>query len=252
MREMNTDNPLISIITVVYNGSKTLEQTIQSVCNQTYKSIEYIIIDGGSTDGTLDIINQYKDNINFWLTEPDKGLYDAMNKGISYAKGEIIGLINSDDWYEANAVELVVQAYQKDISKKIFHADKRCILPNGASFVRKANTNDFLFKYHGMILNHPTMFIHKDVYQKRKYNINLKSLSDYQFVLSAFIENKNSFCYIPQVTTNYRLGGISGHLPLSKSIQENFIARRNAGMNIFECSFAVMIRIALEIYRKFK
>lgn len=249
---MNKDNPLVSIITVVYNGSKTLEQTIQSVSSQSYKNIEYIIIDGGSTDGTLDIIKNYKNSVNFWITEPDKGLYDAMNKGILYANGEIIGLINSDDWYETNAVELVVEAYRNDDSKKIFHADKRCVLPNGVSFVRKANRNNFLFKYHGMILNHPTMFIHKEIYQNRKYNINLKSLSDYQFVLSAFIQDKNSFHYIPEIITNYRLGGISGHLPLTQSIKENFIARRNAGMNILECSFAVMIRIAMEIYRKIK
>lgn len=249
---MNSEKPLISIITVVFNGAKTLEQTIQSVINQSYKNIEYILIDGGSTDGTLDIIKSYQSKISFWLSEPDKGLYDAMNKGISFAKGEIIGLINSDDWYESNAVELVVQSFQKDTSKRVFHADKRCVLPSGDSFVRKANTNDFLFKYHGMILNHPTMFIHKDIYKKRKYNTNLRSLSDYQFVLSSYLEDKGSFCYIPEVITNYRLGGISGHLTLFTSIKENFIARRKAGMNSIECSFAVLLRIGMEIFRKLR
>ncbi len=112
--------PLVSIITVVYNGAKTLEQTILSVLNQTYKNIEYIIIDGESTDGTLDIIEMYRDKISTCISEPDEGLYDAMNKGVSIANGELIGIINSDDWFEKNAVELVVSSYVNNLNKKVF------------------------------------------------------------------------------------------------------------------------------------
>ena len=100
--------PLISIITVSYNAVKTIEDTILSVINQTYPNIEYIIIDGGSTDGTLDIIKKYQDKITYWVSEPDKGIYDAMNKGIAKANGELIGIINADDWYELDAVQNVV------------------------------------------------------------------------------------------------------------------------------------------------
>ena len=96
---MNSTNiPLITIITVSYNAVKTIEDTIVSVLGQTYNNIEYIIIDGGSTDGTLDIIKKYQDKITYWVSEPDKGIYDAMNKGIAKANGELIGIINSDDW----------------------------------------------------------------------------------------------------------------------------------------------------------
>lgn len=118
--EENNKAPLISIITVVYNGEKYLEQTIQSVINQTYKNIEYIVIDGGSTDGTLDIIKKYEEHISYWVSESDKGLYDAMNKGIGVAKGELIGMINSDDWYELEAVEIMAEAYKNNPTKVYF------------------------------------------------------------------------------------------------------------------------------------
>src|SRR5512133_3088942 len=95
---LNSDvdyRPLISIITVVYNGIKTIEQTIQSVINQPYPNKEYIIIDGGSTDGTVEVIRKYKSDLAYWISERDNGIYDAMNKGIALAKGELIGILNA-------------------------------------------------------------------------------------------------------------------------------------------------------------
>ena len=103
-------HPLVSIITVVLNGESHLEHTINSVLCQTYENLEYIIIDGGSSDGTQDIIRKYQDKIDYWISESDDGIYDAMNKGILQAKGELIGILNSDDWYELETVELMVNA----------------------------------------------------------------------------------------------------------------------------------------------
>lgn len=100
---------MISVITVSYNAVSTIEQTILSVINQTYSNIEYIIIDGGSTDGTIDIIRRYEDKIAYWVSEPDRGIYDAMNKGASKANGEYIAFLNSDDWYELDAVSIIAQ-----------------------------------------------------------------------------------------------------------------------------------------------
>lgn len=244
--------PLVSVITVVYNGEKYLQQTIDSVRNQTYKNVEYIIIDGGSTDNTLDIIKKNVDVISKWISEPDKGLYDAMNKGVKMSSGVLIGIVNSDDWYENDALELNVKEYLTHPDKKIFHGDKRCIDPNSENFIRKAKNKDFLIKYHGMVLNHPTMFIRKDFYKENIYNINLKSLSDYQLVLTAYVEDKKCFHYIPEVISNYRLGGISAKVPLYLSIKENFIARKNAGLNIFECLFGVFFRLVSELYKLFR
>ena len=247
------DNPLISIITVVFNGSKTLKQTIDSVLSQNYKNIEYIVIDGGSTDGTLDIIKKYERHINYWISEPDKGLYDAMNKGISKANGEIIGMINSDDWYEDNAVELIVDAFQKHPEKKIFHGDRYDVLKNGSKSVRKFDSSEWKFIYHGMIYNHPSMFVHKDIYKVNRYNIKLKALSDYQFVLKMYLENKNLIIYIEQCYVNYRLDGISSQLPLKVKLYEGFVSRHEAGLMLTKNIMSFIFRFfATIIFRIFK
>ena len=101
--------PLFSIITVVYNNEKYLEETIKSVVNQKFQNFEYIIIDGGSSDKTLDIIKRYDSQIDYWISEKDKGIYDAFNKGMSLAKGDFIGIVNSDDTYFDNALEIIAK-----------------------------------------------------------------------------------------------------------------------------------------------
>lgn len=240
------NQPLISIITVVYNGEQTLQQTMNSVFNQTYKSIEYIIIDGGSNDGTIELIKANEKHIDYWISEPDEGLYDAMNKGISKANGELIGMINSDDWYELDAIEIVVSEYLKDTSKRIFHANRFDVYPNGEKKVFAFNPSIIKFKYFAMTYNHPTMFVSSKVYKDYKYNIYLKVFSDYQFTLTSFLKNKDQFVYINKTIVNFRLGGASGQTPLLKVLNEGFRARRNAGMNVFESTIAIGCKIGLE------
>jgi len=249
---ISNETPLISVITVVYNGEKYLEQTIKSVINQTYKSIEYIIIDGGSTDKTLDIIKKYEKHIAYWVSEPDKGLYDAMNKGIGVAKGELIGMINSDDWYEPNAVELIVNAYKNNPNKTIFHADRYDVDESGNRKIKKFHPSNFKFKYYGMTYNHPSMFITKDEYKKHLYNTELRALSDYQFVLEAFLRNRDTFLYIDKAIVNYRLDGISGQMALSDLLKEGYLARKNAGMVVYENYFSVIVRILVSTFNKLK
>lgn len=238
--------PLISIVTVVYNGEKHLQQTIDSVANQTYKNIEYIIIDGGSTDDTVNIIKSNEAHIDFWVSEPDKGLYDAMNKGIGKAKGELLGMINSDDWYELNAVELVVTTYLENPEKRIFHADRFDVYPDGEKKIYAFNPSVFKFKYFSMTYNHPSMFVSKKLYEEYTYNTNLNVYSDYQFTLTSFKKDRNQFIHISQPTVNFRLGGVSGQISLMKILKESFIARRNSGMNIFASTFAIGCKLGLE------
>lgn len=241
-----TQQPLISIVTVVFNGIKYLQQTIDSVTNQTYHNIEYIIIDGGSTDGTIDVIKANEAHINHWVSEPDKGLYDAMNKGISMAKGELIGMINSDDWYEQDAVETVVHNYLLNSEKGIFHSDRFDVYPNGEKKLFAFNPSVIKFKYFSMTYNHPSMFVSPKVYKEYMYNTNLKVYSDYQFTLTSFLKNKDQFFYINKPTVNFRLGGVSGQIPLKKVLIEFYTARRNAGMNVFASITAIGCKLGLE------
>lgn len=112
-KKTKKEKPLVSIVTPVYNGEKYLEDTIQSIIKQTYDNIEYIIIDGGSTDKTLDIIKKYEDKIAYWMSEQDRGMYDGINKGFKMATGEIFAWLNSDDKYYHSAVEIVVGIFNK-------------------------------------------------------------------------------------------------------------------------------------------
>jgi glycosyltransferase involved in cell wall biosynthesis len=245
---MKKEFPLVSIITVVYNGAKTIQQSIESVKNQTYNNIEYIVIDGESNDNTLLIIKDNLDTISYWNSEPDKGLYDAMNKGIKVAKGELIGIINSDDWYELDAVETMVNAYINYPSKTIFHADRFDIDEKGNKSLRKFNSSTFKFKYYGMTYNHPSMLIKKEEYLSHTYSNKLRSLSDYQFVLEAYISNHTKFLYINKPIVNYRLDGVSAQLSFYDSMKEGFISRRDAGMFIINNLFALLIRSLMSIF----
>ena len=250
MKEHN--EPLVSIITVVYNGEAYLEQTIDSVLNQSYKNIEYIIVDGGSTDGTLDILKKYGDKITKWISEPDKGLYDAMNKGIGMTNGELIGMINSDDWYELDAVEQMVNAYNNNPTKTIFHADRYDVEEDGSRKVRKFHPSAFKLKYYGMTYNHPSMFITPGEYAKHLYNTKLRSMSDFQFVLEAYLRDKETLFYLDNAIVNYRLDGISSRLSLWNSLKEGFSVRKISGMNIFENIFSFFVKITVNMINKLR
>tara|TARA_B100001093_G_scaffold409908_1_gene399049 strand:- start:4751 stop:5503 length:753 start_codon:yes stop_codon:yes gene_type:complete len=243
--------PLVSIITVVYNGERHLLQTINSVSNQTYKPIEYLIIDGASTDCTLDIIQDNETKITKWISEPDQGLYDAMNKGIKLAKGELIGMINSDDWFEPNAVEVMVNAFLNNPTKTIFHTNRYDIDTDNTRVIKKFNPSSFKFKYYGMTYHHPSMFIAKKEYNKHLYNIELKALSDYQFVLEAFLQTPQGFFYIDKAIVNYRLEGISAQMKIYNRLAEGYIARRNAEMSLTENLLSLIIRSIYFIFQKY-
>ena len=203
----------ISIITVTYNSVSTIEQTIQSVLNQTYKNIEFIIVDGVSTDGTLDILNRYKSQIHKIVSEKDNGIYDALNKGIDLATGDVIGILHSDDFYiNSNVIENIANTFNK----------KQCdALYANLYYVDKDDTNKIKRKWHsgnyneGAFLNgwmppHPTFFVKKEIYTKYgKFNLQFTSAADYELMLRFIHKHKIKLAYLNEFIVKMRMGGKS-------------------------------------------
>lgn len=207
-KKLEPGKPLISIITVVHNGEKYLEQTIQSVLNQTYENIEYIIIDGASTDGTLDIVRKHEDQIAYWVSEPDGGIYEAMNKGILLASGELVGIINADDWLLPETVDIVVNSYRKNHDVTVFHGNCKIINEHN-EYIKKPLANFKEEKFKSMPINHPGSFITKRGYDELGvYSMEFRIASDYELILR-FISKGQLFSYVDKTLTVMRDGGVS-------------------------------------------
>lgn len=193
--------PLINIITVVFNGEKFLEETIQSVINQTYDNVEYIIIDGGSTDSTVDIIKKYKDQIDYWVSERDKGIYDAMNKGIDAANGDWINFMNGGDWF-----------YDKNVLENIFingnYLDETVI--HGK--VALSYKNDLIAYYgNSKIIPHQGAFFKANIMKKLKFNTDYKIFADGECLSRMQKLEGYKSKFIDTVIANFELGGIGNH-----------------------------------------
>ena len=205
--------PKVSIITVCYNSSKTIEDTIKSVLNQTYSNIEYIIIDGLSTDHTLEIVNKYKNEISTIVSEKDDGLYDAINKGIQLATGEIIANLNSDDFYiDNNVIEDIVNQFEKEktdtLYADLYYVD--AIDTNKIARHWKSGAYEKGMFYKGWMPPHPTFFVKKEVYSKHGlFNLELKSAADYEIMLRFIHKHNCSTSYLPRVVVRMRVGGVS-------------------------------------------
>lgn len=218
--QSNMRKPMISIITVCRNSEKTIRDTIESVLNQTYDLLEYIVIDGRSTDDTLEIIHSYEKKFNDrhiayrYISERDDGIYDAMNKGISMASGELVGIINSDDWYELNAVECAASYYSKQ-TYDLFYADLRIVGEKG-SFIKKSKNSKWVTSRYW---NHPTTFIPKRIYEQYKYKTeNIHDDWDLILRLRKGISNCR-ICVANEVLANFRRNGISHEKSISKALE---------------------------------
>lgn len=198
---------LVSIVTVCYNSEKTIRRTIESVLMQTYDNIEYVIIDGKSSDSTCKIIEEYRPFFKKRLkliSEPDEGIYDAMNKGINYSEGELIGIINSDDFYERDAVEKIVHFWNGK-NKQILHGLMRQ-LRSGKEYGIILTSADFLRE---RMIQHPSCFVTKDVYKTLGlFNTKYKYVADYEFMIRAY-EGNVLFTPVYCVIANFEEGGVS-------------------------------------------
>lgn len=209
--------PLISIITICYNSEKTIERTIKSVLAQSYKDYEYIIVDGASKDGTLEIVKQYEplfDGRMNWKSEPDKGIYDAMNKGIRMSTGGIIGIVNSDDWLEPDALDVVAKVFEEN------NRNANALYCGGISYhridgsVKRWDVNLRSFKRQASLyimsgIRHPATFVPKSVYnQIGLFDDQMRLSADQDFILRCYFGG-SQFVEIKQVLSNMSEGGLS-------------------------------------------
>ncbi|MBI5401661.1 glycosyltransferase [Candidatus Wolfebacteria bacterium] len=225
----------VSIITVVFNNKKFIESAIKSVLSQTYPDIEYIVIDGGSTDGTLEIINKYRDRIAKFVSEPDKGIYDAMNKGLKLATGEIVGILNSDDFYaDENSIKIVVKEMGKSGAGCLW-GDLVIVDRNNPDkvvrFWKSSPYFDGKFKT-GWHPPHTTFFVRKKIYDKYGFlNLDFKIAADYELMLRFLEKHKVSSGYIPKVFVKMRGGGASAKNIIKANI-ESYRAWKVNGLKI--------------------
>lgn len=206
--KLNMNHIKISIITPCFNSEKTIRDTIESVLYQTYKNIEYIVIDGGSTDHTVDIIKEYVPRFRGrlrYVSEPDKGIYNAMNKGIRMSTGRLIGIVNSDDYYERSTVEKMAEKY-KEGEYQVLYGYMRILSRSKGRYICKNKHYDLL----NIVIPHPTCFISRNIYKDfGLYLEGWKMAADYELLLRLDKTKAVKFVCVGDVVTNFRTGGAS-------------------------------------------
>jgi glycosyltransferase involved in cell wall biosynthesis len=225
----------VSIITVALNAADTIEATMNSVLDQDYKDVEYIVIDGGSTDGTLDIINSYRDKIAKVISEPDNGIYEAMNKGIKSSTGDIIATLNSDDVYTDQTIVGKVVEFMQSNSLDAVYGDLVYIDQNNAGrvtrFWKAGKYKKGAFSY-GWVLPHPTFFCRKIIFERFGYfNDKLQVAADFELMLRFVEKHQIKIGYLPKVIVKMRKGGkanvlrgiIRGNLEIIRSFRRNSV-----------------------------
>ena len=228
----------ISIITVTFNSEETLEDTITSVADQVYNDVEHIVIDGGSSDGTLEILDKYKDKLSKIVSEEDDGIYDAMNKGIGLATGEVIGFLNSDDFFSGTEVlSSIAKAFQ-DPQVQACHADLVYVdSDDPGKVVRYWKSQEYkagLFEK-GWMPAHPTFYVRSSVY--RQYGIfdtQYKFHSDMELTARFFIKGEIKTLYLPEVWVKMRTGGTTNKTikNIIRGNMESYRACKNLGLKL--------------------
>lgn len=217
--------PKISVITVVYNGVKDMEQTMLSVLNQTYPEIEYIVIDGGSTDGTVDIIKKYEQRLAYWVSEPDKGIYYAMNKGILKATGKWIHFRNCGDYFFGNDVVEQIFTCPVDPDVKVIHGDCRVWDQYGYCDKKPAILTQSFQK--AMPVFHPSSFIQTELHRKRLFDTSYKLSADYHFFFTCLV-HKVKFRYYPITVSLINVGEGASVNNRTLGLKENLRLRGKA------------------------
>jgi glycosyltransferase involved in cell wall biosynthesis len=215
----------ISIITAVFNAESTIRDCLQSIEKQEYPFVEHIIIDGGSADGTLEIIDEYKSGLAKVISEPDKGIYDGMNKGLQLATGDIIGLLNADDLYSGTDILTRAAHSFNEGTVDSCYGDLVYVHPMNIKQVLRywrSGSYDVRRFYWGWMPPHPTFFVRKSIYEKYGlFNLDLGTAADYELMLRFLVKYKISATYIPDILVKMRSGGTS-----NASLKKRLLANR--------------------------
>lgn len=238
------EQPLVTVITVVFNGEKHIEQTIKSVLIQDYENIEYIIIDGKSVDKTVDLIKKYEPYVDYWVSEPDQGLYNAMNKGISLSQGQIIGIINVGDWYESDAIRKSVEVLQEE-KLKFSYGTANLVKEDGSKLgmVLPIERRIQSRIYMETPFAHPTVFIKKNVFQKLGlFDTRYKMAADHELWLRMYTQNYKGV-NTHQIIANIRPSGVSSNLDCIRESRDIAIKYgKNRIHAYFQCSQFIINR----------
>jgi glycosyltransferase involved in cell wall biosynthesis len=213
MRSVSSSAMKISIITVCYNAAATLGETLDSVAAQGYEDIEHIVVDGGSIDGTLQVLQAHGRRVSKWVSEPDRGIYDAMNKGISMATGDVVGILNADDVYaDATVIEQVAKVFS-DVEIDACYADLVYVDQNDPSRIirywKSCIFKDGLFRK-GWMPAHPTFFVRRSIYEKfGGFDLEFPRQADFELTMRFMAVRKIATVYVPKVWVRMRMGGVS-------------------------------------------
>lgn len=205
--------PLISIITVTFNSEKTIERTLKSVASQTYEHVEHIVIDGASTDGTSAIVERHKDSVAYFYSEPDAGVYDAMNKGISVARGDVIAFLNSDDFYENEHILYRIASEMENGQLDAVFGDVVFFKAGYPErIIRRFNSGKFRADMlpWGWVPAHPGLFVRRRVFDDMgRFRPEYRLAADFEFMARIFNHQQVSYKYLPTILVRMQLGGLS-------------------------------------------
>ncbi|QDR82044.1 glycosyltransferase family 2 protein [Sporomusa termitida] len=210
MNDQSFMGPKVTIITVTRNNGQSLKKAFDSVANQSYPNIEYIVIDGVSTDETLQLISQYENTISYWVSEPDKGIYNAMNKGLNYAHGELVYFLNSDDYfYDRQTIQDVVDLYLQLGKPAVIYGDVMTYSSIAGRKVGRSGRKIGLRQVQkGRVICHQAMFMQTEILKKHKFNEEYRIAADYDLQIRC-LKVGYQFAYIDKIITHFSIDGLS-------------------------------------------
>jgi len=246
--------PLVSVITVVFNGAATVEHNILSVIEQSYDNVEHIIIDGGSTDATLSILHKYNSHINYWVSENDMGIYDAMNKGIALANGDFIGMLNADDYFaDPSVLSEIVSQFEANRVDAVFSC-LDIVDPGSLNRVRRkyrvSRFSKFMLRI-GVMPPHPTFYCRKACYETAGlYRIDYRIAADFEMLVRLLTKHHITWRFFDKTTIKMRAGGVSNSGIKSKWVVNREIVRACKENGLYTNMFLLLFKLPIRLIER--